>query len=206
MTNEQFIPVQTAAIETPKLIKNSQQGYTLIEFMAVVFLVIVVGIYAYPRIAGAYVELKVPYVADDVKTFATRLRATTEGYGVAPYDGMTQASFARAVKGTNLKVGDVSGEGATTDKVHHGLGGGEDGLVLFTEAGATYSLDFVKVSQYACPSFLSSVEQLATNITVNGTSVKKVDADANLTSAYSAAKAAAQCKDGDTNEFVLTIN
>jgi len=198
--------LQNIAAAAARPVAKAQKGFTVVEFMAVLFLTILAGILAWPRITGLYVEIRVPFVADDLKAYVARTKSVTQGYGIAPYAGLTQLAFARAVKDTNLKVGDVSGEGTTSEKVRHGLGGADNGTINFTESGSFFTLTLTNVSQYACPTFLSSVEMFASSVSVNGVVIKKMDDSGNLTTAYSAAKASAQCKDGDTNEYILTVN
>ncbi|EPG9766589.1 type 4 pilus major pilin [Escherichia coli] len=197
---------KTRLINSAARLENAKQlGFTLIEFMVVLALVVLVGMVSYPRAVGYYTATKVPYVADDVKVFVTRFKASTQGYGISPFEGMTQQAFARAVKNTNLQVGDISGEGATSETVRHGLGGNEAGTVVFAESGNEFTLTFAKVSEYACPDFVGQIQALGSKVTINGVSVKTTDATGNLTSAYNDAKSRGQCKDGDSNEFVLTV-
>lgn len=160
-------------------------------------LIVVIGIPAGNRYV---VQSSVPPVAEELQRYIASVKINGQGEGMTPYEGLTQATFARNIKDGALKVN------ATTGLVLHGLGGSNNsGTVTVSETGDTASWTFADLSSYACPGLPSTMQKAVQTITINGRTVKAVDANNNVTTEYTSARAGAACTDGDTNEVVLTI-
>ncbi len=186
-----------------RVMKKHQRGFTLPEFLFVLGLILVASFLAYRQWGGLAVKTRVTPIADDIKAFVINQQSIVQGSNSAtPYQSLTQASFAMAMKDSKLQVGD--GADNTGENVRHRLGG-DTGLVTVVSPGETFGLDFVKVSHAACPDFISALEGPAINVTVNGTVVKSLDEDNNVQVAYDAPKAQGLCKTGYVNEFVFTF-
>jgi Tfp pilus assembly protein FimT len=183
--------------------KSKQRGIYLIEFLFVLALAVIAGFLAYRQFGGSSIKTTVPTIADDIKAFVLSQQALVQGSSsLTPYQKLTQADFATAMKDSKLQVGD--GADNTGENVRHRLGG-DTGLVTVVNPGATFGLDFVKVNRAACPEFISSIQAGALNVTVNGTAVKTVDENGNVQVAYDAITAQGLCKSGNVNEFVFTF-
>lgn len=192
-----------AAAQLGKKSRKQQGGFTLIEFLFVLGLILFASFLAYRQFGGMAIKTRVTTIADDVKTFVISQQSIVQGSNSAtPYQSLTQASFAMAMKDSKLQVGD--GTDPTSVNVNHRLGGAT-GLVTVVSVGATFGLDFVKASQAACPDFVSALEGAAITVTVNGTGVKSVDANGNVLVPYDAPKVQGLCQTGFVNEFVFTF-
>lgn len=194
-------------VRAPKVssaaVKTKQRGFTLIEFLFVLALVLIAGFLAYRQFGGIGVKTKVTPIADDIKAFVLNQQAIVQGSSsLTPFQNLTQASFSAQMVGSKLQVGD--GDDNTGENVRHRLGG-DNGLVTVVNPGATFGLDFVKVNNAACPDFVSALQPASQNVTVNGTVVKSVDENNNVQTAYDAVKVQGLCKTGNVNEFVFTF-
>lgn len=197
----------TPFVETDALVstatKSKQRGFTLIEFLFVLGLMIIAGFLASRQFGDASIKTSVPVIATDVKAFVLSQQAIVQGSNsLTPFQRLTQASFATAMRGSKLQVGD--GADNTGENVRHRLGG-DTGLVTIVNPGATFGLSFAKASKAACPEFISSVQEGALNVTVNGTAVKTMDENGNIQVAYDAMMAQGLCNSGNVNEFVFTF-
>lgn len=183
--------------------KAKQNGFTLIEFLYVLALILIAGFLAYRQFGGASIKTSVSPIADDIKAFVLSQQAIVQGSSsLTPFQKLTQADFAAQMVGSKLQVGD--GADNTGENVRHRLGG-DTGLVTIVNPGATFGLDFVKVNKAACPDFVSALQAAALNVTVNGTAVKTVDENNNVQVAYDAISTQGLCKVGNVNEFVFTF-
>jgi len=197
-----------AANSKPKQAKQfrvaaKQHGFTLMEFLFVLALILIASFLAYRQFGGIGIKTKVTPIADDVKAFVLNQQAIVQGASsLTPYQNLTQATFAMAMADSKLQVGD--GVDNTGENVRHRLGG-DNGLVTVVNPGATFGLDFVKVSNAACPDFVSALQPSSVNVTVNGTAVKSVDENNNVQVPYDAVKVQGLCKLGNVNEFVFTF-
>lgn len=184
-----------------------QKGDMLLNIGIAIFIMLILSVWGIPKIKSYLIEGKIPSVGDEIMRFASRVKVSTAGSGTTPYAGLTQAYFARAVRGSALQVGAVSGQGTGGTDVRHDLGGGDTGLVTLTTTGATFSLTFANVSDAACPGLATSLQSSFDNITVNGKAAKTTNATTNVvTTGYVGGTVAANCTDGDTNTFVFTMN
>lgn len=160
-------------------------------------LLAVIGI---PAANRYIVQSSITPVAEEMQRYIASVKISGQGEGVTPYDGLTQRSFARNVKDGALKVN------ATSGLVLHGLGGSNNsGTITVSETGDTASWTLADMSSYACPGFPSTMQKSVQTIRINGRTVKDVDANNNVTTEYTSARAGDACTDGDTNEVVLTI-
>lgn len=183
---------------------GKQRGDMLLNIIVAVMIMALIGVFGMPQIDKILTQSKIPSVSDDAKRYLASVVTSAAGAGIAPYDGLSQAAFARDVRGSSLKVGDVSGQGTGGEDVRHGLGGGTGGKVVVSETGDTVSLTFSNVSSSACPNLATSMQGSVDTIRINGTSVKVTDANKTVTTAYVNEKAKAFCLDGDKNEFIFT--
>lgn len=192
--------------------KQKQQGNYLLSIGVGIMIMAILAVWAIPKIQDYLIEGAVPSIAEEVQRFASRVKVNAAGTGATPYSGLNQEYFARSVRGGSLQVvgsggAGTAGEGTTGTVVLHGLGGGTSGTVSLAseDAGAAFSLTFSNVNHAACPTLATALQRTASTITIDGTAVKTTDDDNNVTSAYNAASAAAQCEDGDVNNFVFTF-
>lgn len=183
-----------------------QQGNYLLGIGIGIMIMLILAAWGIPKVKGYLVEGAIPSVAEEIQRFVSRVKVSSQGSGTTPYTGLTQAYFARAVKGSSLEVGAVSGQGTGSTVVRHGLGGGDTGLVTLSTTGATFALTFDDVSDSACPGLAAALQRNFDAITINATAVKATDANNVVTQAYIAGSAAARCVDGDNNQFVFTVN
>lgn len=189
-----------------------QKGNYLLSIGIGIMIMALLAVWAIPKIQDYLIEGAVPYVAEETQRFVSRLKVNAAGTGSAPYAGITQEFFARSVRGGTFQVassaGGVAGEGTGGTIVLHGLGGGSNGTVMIAtaESNAAFTLTFSDVNHAACPSLATALQRSVSNISINGTSVKVVNAtNNNVTTGYVAGMAAAACADGDVNDFVFTI-
>lgn len=184
---------------------KNQRGSYLVGIAIGLMVTLFLAAYAIPKFQSMLVEGAIPSVAEQIQRYVANTKVATKGAGTTPYTGLTQAQFARAVKGSSLEVGTVSGQGTGSTVVRHGLGGGDAGLVTLATTGATFSLTFAAVSDYACPGLAQALQRTFDGITINATAVKATDAGGVVTQAYVAGTASARCVDGDNNVFVFTV-
>lgn len=188
-----------------KLGKAKQGGFTLYEFLFVLGCMLIAGFLVSRNFGGTSIKTNVSVIAGDIKTFVTSQQAlVANSTTLTPFRLLTQADFANAMRGTNSKLQVGDGDNNTGDNVRHRLGG-DTGLVTVVNPGATFGLNFARVNNAACPEFVSSVQDAALNVTVNGTAVKTVDQNGNIQVPYDAMAAQALCRSGNVNEFVFTF-
>jgi prepilin-type N-terminal cleavage/methylation domain-containing protein len=180
---------------------KKQSGFTIIELMIAVALI---GFLAYkltPIVNNQIVKMSVPSVASDINSYViARKTAGNQSDDGDKYDGVSQASLANAMYRSHLKVANGS------SVVKHTLGGGDAGIVTIAETGTQMTLTASKMSEAACPEFITQVQLNASKVTLNGTTVKASDDSNNLTTPYSVNKAQAACTKDDTNEVIFTYN
>ncbi len=178
-----------------------QAGFTLIELGIVVFLMSVLAYILTPIVTNQMVKMSVSTVASDLNAYViARKTAGQQSDDGDKYAGLTQTSFANAMYKTHLKVANGS------SVVKHTLGGGDAGVMTIAETGTQMTLTGSKMSDAACPEFITQLQVNAWKVTLNGTTVKASDDSNLLTTPYSVNRAQAACNKGDTNEIVFTYN
>ncbi|WP_219096233.1 type 4 pilus major pilin [Pseudomonas sp. UMAB-40] len=185
--------------------KKKQEGNYLLNIGIGILIAGILAVWGIPKIMDYLVEGAIPSVAEESQRFIARTQVSNSGNGTTPYVGLTQASFARSVRGTSLQVGTIAGEGTGGTVVRHGLGGGNNGTVVISTTGDTFTLTFNSVNQAACPGLATSLQRSVDNITINGKTVKVTDVDKTVSAGYVAGTAMAQCIDGDLNTFAFTV-
>ncbi|WP_312271608.1 type 4 pilus major pilin [Pseudomonas sp.] len=189
-----------------------QKGNYLLSIGIGIMIMAILAVWGIPKVKDYLVEGAVPSVAEEIQRFIARVKVNSTGTGSEPYNGITQSFFARAVRGSSLQVatsaGAVAGEGTGGTIVLHGLGGGSAGTVTIAtaESNGAITLTFADVNQAGCPGLATALQKTVDDISINGTSVKKVSTtDGTVTKGYVAGTAAAACVDGDANDFVFTV-
>lgn len=182
--------------------RSKQNGFTLLELMIVVAFIGILSALLMPRVSNYMVKLRVPAVADDINKYVSFKKGTSDMSDGDPYTGLTQASFARQMRNTNLKVTKGS------DVVYHKLGGllGGTGTITIFESGTQFGFTLAGMSQGACPDLLNQMQNNAWKVTLNGTTVKLSDDSGNVSTPYNVNVTEAACVEGDTNEAVVTYN
>lgn len=175
---------------------DRQRGFTLIELAVVGAIIMILSIVVMPNINGYLIENKVPRVAEELQRFIARTKVSVQGLGSAPYDSVTTAQIANAVRGSS--VFQVTGTGNAA-VVTHDLGASGATVTLtsstITSAGDAMQIQFAQVNRAACPGMAVVMQKVSESITVNGTEVKAVGGNYQPTVAENA------CTDGDTNQF-----
>lgn len=182
--------------------RNKQSGFTLIELMIVVVLIGMLASVLMPVANNYFAKIRVPGVANDLNSYATIKKGTSQMTEGDPYTGINQASFARQMRKTNLTVTQGS------DVVRHKLGGaigGAGGVTIF-ETGTQFGFIIPGVAFGACTPLASGMQNNAWRVTVNGTTVKLTDDNGTVTTPYNVNTAEGACREGDTNEIVVTYN
>jgi len=185
--------------------KKKQEGNYLLSIGIGIMILGILAVWGIPKIQDYIVEGAIPSVAEEAQRFIARVQVSNSGSGTTPYAGLTQAYFARSVRGTSLQVGTIAGEGIGGTVVRHGLGGGNNGTVAISTTGDSFALTFSSVNAAACPGLATALQRTVDDISINGKTVKITDTDKTVSAGYVAGAAAAQCADGDTNTFVFTI-
>lgn len=185
--------------------KKKQEGNHLLSIGIGIMILGILAVWGIPKIQDYIVEGAIPSVAEEAQRFIARVQVSNSGSGTTPYAGLTQAYFARSVRGTSLQVGTIAGEGTGGTVVRHGLGGGNNGTVVISTTGDSFALTFNNVNAAACPGLATALQRTVDDISINGKTVKITDTDKTVSAGYVAGTAGAQCADGDTNTFIFTI-
>lgn len=185
--------------------RKKQEGNYLVSIGIGILITGILMIWGVPKFMDYLVEGAIPPVAEESQRFIARTQVTNSGSGTTPYVGITQATFARSVRGTALQVGTIAGEGTGGTVVRHGLGGGNNGTVVITTTGDTFTMTYNNVNSAACPGLATQLQRTVDNISINGKAVKVTDADKTVSTGFVAGTAAVQCLDGDNNTFAFTV-
>lgn len=193
--------------------QHAQRGFSLIEVSIVTTIVMLIAILGIPAIQSYVIESKVPRVAEELQRFVARMKATTQGFGVAPYAGIDTGVLANALRTSSVVLVSGVGPGA---KVVHGLGGGTSGkgrihldphAMPGGQAGTAFALTLRDVNQAACPGLAAILQRIAEQVTIAGTSgpviVKNATTEPVLP--YNPLLADAQCAAGDNNVFTFVV-
>ena len=156
--------------------KAAQRGFSLIEISIVTTIVMLIAIVGIPAIQSYVIESKVPRVAEELQRFVARMKATTQGFGVAPYTGIDTGVLANALRTSSVVL--VSGVGSGA-RVLHGLGGsssGKGGVHLEPyampggQSGTAFALTLRDVNQAACPGLAAILQRIAEYVSIAGIS------------------------------------
>lgn len=193
--------------------QHAQRGFSLIEVSIVTTIVMLIAILGIPAIQSYVIESKVPRVAEELQRFVARMKATTQGFGVAPYAGIDTGVLANALRTSSVVL--VSGMGPSA-RVVHGLGGatsGKGGIHLDPyamsggQSGTAFALTLRDVNQAACPGLAAILQRIAEHVTIAGTSgpvvVKNATTEPGMP--YNPLLADAQCAAGDNNVFTFVV-
>jgi prepilin-type N-terminal cleavage/methylation domain-containing protein len=191
-----------------------QRGFSLIEVSIVAAIILLAAIIGIPAIGNYVIENKVPEVGRELQRFVARTKTNAQGAGTTPYAEVDTGTLANAVRDSSVLSVNGTGSAAV---VAHGLGGaGTSGNGVITVepvsfasggAGSGFAVTLNRVSHAACPSLASVMQRSAEIIAVQGQggSVLVKDSTATPPLAYVAARAEAQCAQGDSNTFVFTV-
>ena len=193
--------------------KAAQRGFSLIEISIVTTIVMLIAIVGIPSIQSYVVESKVPRVAEELQRFVARMKATTQGFGVAPYAGIDTGVLANALRTSSVVL--VSGVGSGA-RVLHGLGGsssGKGGVHLEPyampggQSGTAFALTLRDVNQAACPGLAAILQRIAEYVTITGINGPVVVKNAMMdpVMSYNPLLADAQCAAGDNNVFTFVV-
>ena len=193
--------------------KNRQSGFSLVEISIVTTLGMLIAILGIPAIQSYVIESKVPRVAEELQRFVARMKATTQGFGIAPYDGINTGVLANALRTSSVLL--VSGVGSGA-RVVHGLGSGSSGkggihlephALPGGQSGTAFALTLRDVNQAACPGLAAILQRIAEHVTIAGTNgpVAVKNAMAEPFMPYNPLLADAQCAAGDNNVFTFVV-
>ena len=193
--------------------KVMQQGFSLIEISIVTTIIMLIAILGIPAIQSYVIESKVPRVAEELQRFVARMKATTQGFGIAPYAGIDTGVLANALRTSSVVLVSGVGPGA---RVLHGLGAsssGKGGVHLEPyampggQSGTAFTLTLRDVNQAACPGLAAILQRIAEQVTIAGTSGPVVVKNAMMepVMSYNPLLADAQCAAGDNNVFTFVV-
>jgi len=173
---------------------------------------VILAIVGIPALQDYVIENKVPKVAADLQRFVARMKVAGIGGGDAPYASVDRRVLVNGLRGSSAVT--VRGEGNSAVVVH-GLGGQgarDNGEIVIAAAavpdqstGSAFSLSFDHVNHAACPMLASTLQRMASQVTVDGRSGEVVVKNdfAVPPMPYQPVLADAQCARGDSNRFVF---
>jgi prepilin-type N-terminal cleavage/methylation domain-containing protein len=194
--------------------RDRQRGFSLVEVSIVTALMVILAIVGIPALQDYVIENKVPKVAADLQRFVARMKVAGIGGGEAPYAGVNRLALVNGLRGGSAVT--VRGEGSSAVVVH-GLGGqgvADNGEINLTAAaipgqstGSAFSLTLDHVNHAACPMLASTLQRMASQVTVEGrTGEVVVKNDFNSPPVpYQPVLADAECARGDSNRFVFVF-
>lgn len=191
-----------------------EAGFSLVEVSIVTALMVILAIVGIPALQDYVIENKVPKVASDLQRFVARMKVAGIGGSDAPYANVDRRVLVNGVRGSSAVT--VRGDGNTAVVVH-GLGGqgiSGNGEILVSPAavpdqpmGSAFSLTLDHVNHAACPMLATTLQRMASQVTVDGKSGKVVVKNdfAVPPMHYQPVLADAQCQRGDNNRFVFVF-
>lgn len=191
-----------------------EAGFSLVEVSIVTALMVILAIVGIPALQDYVIENKVPKVASDLQRFVARMKVAGIGGSDAPYAKVDRRVLVNGVRGSSAVT--VRGDGNTAVVVH-GLGGNgtaDNGAISISPAavpdqpmGSAFSLTLDHVNHAACPMLATTLQRMASQVTVDGKSGEvMVKNDFNIPpSPYQPVLADAQCQRGDNNRFVFVF-
>jgi len=185
---------------------RGSRGFTMIELLVVLAIILVLGILAQPYARGIIINGKVDPTAGDISKIVAKLRSNFSGQGTTPYTNMGAATAATAVFANTgrglVSALSISGEGATAT-IAHDIGSTGSQLTVsqatITTLGDSFSVSVPTVSDAACPGLAASLSKSAEAITVNGALAKGANG------VYNGGIAQNACVAGENNTFVFTF-
>jgi len=194
--------------------KIRQAGFSLVEVSIVTALMVILAIVGIPALQDYVIENKVPKVAADLQRFVARMKVAGIGGGDAPYASVDRRVLVNGLRSSSAIT--VRGDGNSAVVVH-GLGGQgarDNGEIVIAPAaipdqgtGSAFSLTLDHVNHAACPMLASTLQRMASHVSVDGRSgeviVKNDFAVPPMT--YQPVLADAQCARGDSNRFVFVF-
>jgi len=199
-------------VTRPHPARHRQAGFSLVEVSIVTALMVILAIVGIPALQDYVIENKVPKVAADLQRFVARMKVAGIGGGDAPYASVDRRVLVNGLRGSSAVT--VRGEGNSAVVVH-GLGGQgarDNGEIVIAAAavpdqstGSAFSLSFDHVNHAACPMLASTLQRMASQVTVDGRSGEVVVKNdfAVPPMPYQPVLADAQCARGDSNRFVF---
>jgi prepilin-type N-terminal cleavage/methylation domain-containing protein len=200
--------------DRPGASRHRQTGFSLVEVSIVTALMVILAIVGIPALQDYVIENKVPKVAADLQRFVVRMKVAGIGGGGAPYASVGRRALVNGLRGSSAVT--VRGEGNSA-VVMHGLGGqgtaGNGEILLSASAipdqttGSAFSLTLDHVNHAACPMLASTLQRMASRVTVDGRSGEVVVKNDFSTPPmpYQPVLADAQCARGDSNRFVFVF-
>jgi type IV pilus assembly protein PilA len=194
--------------------RSEQKGFSLVEVSIVTALMVILAIVGIPALQDYVVENKVPKVAADLQRFVARMKVTSLGGGERPYQNVDQRVLVNGLRGGSAVT--VRGESDNAIVVH-GLGGRgtrSNGEITIAPAsgpdrpsGSAFSLTLDHINHAACPMLVSTLQRLASLVTVSGRggTVEVKNDFVSPPRPYQPVLADAQCARGDSNRFVFVF-
>ena len=175
-----------------KAFKSNNSGFTFLEFMAILALIIGATVVILNAINSGRVTSLVDRETKALTALKTRVSAIYAGRpnyaAISTANLIAQQAFpTNTISGTT--VGNVWGGAVTVAAANVGTG---------TNNG--YAITYTNVPQSGCNDFISSNEAAAAIVTVNGVTVKALSGQLNLTTLAGATA----CGLGDANAVVMT--
>lgn len=191
-----------------------QLGFSLVEVSIVTALMVILAIVGIPALQDYVIENKVPKVASDLQRFVARMKVAGIGGSDSPYANVDRQVLVNGMRGSSAVT--LRGEGAGAVVVH-GLGGqgiSGNGEIMVAAAavpgqpmGSAFSLTLDHVNHAACPMLATTLQRMASEVTVDGKSGRVVVKNdfSSPPMAYQPVLADAQCQRGDSNRFVFVF-
>lgn len=201
-------------LASAKLRRQKQAGFSLVEVSIVTALMVILAIVGIPALQDYVIENKVPKVAADLQRFVARMKVAALGGSDTPYRNIDQRALVNGMRGSSAVT--VRGEGSAA-LVAHGLGGrgtqnhGEVAIapaaVTDQPMGSAFSLTLDHVNHAACPVLASTLQRMASKVTIDGSAGEVVVKDqARIPPMdYQPILTDAQCQRGDNNRFVFVF-
>jgi type IV pilus assembly protein PilA len=175
-----------------KVRKNltAQRGFTFIELSVVLAIIAILGALIVPKVTNYIQSNSAPQVAQVVQKVVNTTRVTRQNGDTWSTASNTElASIVKSdgrltISGTTVSLG--LGASSTLS-----LAAGT--ISTSNDAG---QLTATNISEDACPTYTAAISKFVDVITVNGTSVKALNAN------YLGSSTSAACVSGDTNSIV----
>lgn len=148
--------------------KRKERGFTFVELMVVVGLIVILTVLAIPALQGLYREYRAPYFARDLASAVYSLQGAANTVATAtPYTGVTTATLASALKDTAFSVA-----GATATHSIQAAGLNPQAIAVTGTPGANLIITVSKVHEKACMPMVTQLARVAEAIKVGTVVVK----------------------------------